>query len=64
MRDRVAEIKKIVNSNEFWVLSTGEHQNMIDILLEYIEELEKSKSGVKASRMAAAGCKRYERGER
>ena len=50
MRDRVAEIKKIVNSNEFWVLSTGEHQNMIDILLEYIEELEKSKSGVKASR--------------
>jgi hypothetical protein len=44
MRDRVAEIKKIVNSNQFWELSTGEHQNMIDILLEYIGELEESKS--------------------
>ena len=44
MRDRVAEIEKIVNSNEFWVLGTGEHQNMIDILLEYIGELKESKS--------------------
>ncbi len=44
MRDRVAEIEKIVNSNQFWELSTGEHQNMIDILLEYIGELKESKS--------------------
>ncbi len=53
MRDRVAEIKKIVNSNEFWVLSTGEHQNMIDILLEYIEELEEQLNDMTAGILIA-----------
>lgn len=35
------EIKRIASSNEFWALSSGDHLNMIDFLLEYIEELEK-----------------------
>lgn len=33
------EIKRIASSNEFWGLSSGDHLNMIDTLLDLIEEL-------------------------
>lgn len=36
---RVSKIEEVVNSNEFWGMNTGDHQNMIWILLECIEEM-------------------------
>jgi len=36
---KLEEIKRIVSSNEFLGLSSGDHLNMIDTLLDLIEEL-------------------------
>lgn len=37
---RIKEIDRIVSSNEFWALGSGEHMNMIDDCLDYINLLE------------------------
>lgn len=39
LKSKAAEIEKTVGSNAFWELGTGDHQNMIYILLEHIESL-------------------------
>lgn len=36
---KLEEIKRIASSDEFWRLSSGDHLNMIDTLLEIVEEL-------------------------
>jgi hypothetical protein len=39
-KQRIEEIDRIVSSNEFWTLGSGDHMNMIDDCLMYIELLE------------------------
>lgn len=52
----LAEIKRIASSNEFWTLSSGEHLNMIDSLLEHIKKLETENYELKLERLRFGGA--------
>lgn len=39
--EKLQRIKEIANSNEFWGMSSGEHLNVIDSLLDEVEHLKR-----------------------